>query len=315
MSDLANAVVQYLAQRRSLGFKLRHAGRELPRFAAFVEEEGASFVTTRLALRWALEDPESSAVTRSDRLAMARRFAAWRSAADPRTEIPPRGLLPRRYQRPAPYIYSDNEVERIVTNARALPSPRGLRGQTCSTLFGLLAVTGMRIGEAVALNNEDVNLDTGVLTIRSGKGGKARLVPVHSSSKQVLAAYAQAVRAVLSTLETDAFFVSERGDRVSAWSADDNFIRVLRAIGLRSAGTGRRWGRGPRLHDLRHYFAVSSLIRWYRAGVDVDRELPKLATYLGHAHVDELYWYLQAVPELLQAVTDRARLETMGGAP
>jgi len=143
MSGLAKALEDYLALRRALGFKLRHTARELPRFVKFLKRERTPFVTTALALRWAQEDPDASSVTQSDRLAMVRRFAAWRSAADGRTEIPPHRLLTRRYRRPAPYIYSDAEVVSIVTVAASLPSPRGLRGLACSTVFGLLASTRM----------------------------------------------------------------------------------------------------------------------------------------------------------------------------
>jgi len=313
MTGMAKAVKQYLQLRRSLGFKLRIAGRALPRFASFMDRQGASFVTTQLALRWALEDPMSSVVTRSDRLAMVRRFAAWHSTVEPRTEVPPRGLLPRRYQRPAPYIYTDEEVERIVTCAQTLSSARGILGLTCSTLFGLLAVTGMRIGEAVALDHADVDLDACVLTIRCGKRGKARLVPIDRTSSDALHDYATAVRASLPKPKTDAFFVSERGNRMPAGSAGDNFVHVLCMLGLRRLGADGRRGRGPRLHDLRHRFVVSTLIGWYRTGVDVERELPKLATYLGHERIEDLYWYLQAVPELLQAATDQARQPSLAG--
>lgn len=310
----SDAVVEYVTLRRKLGFKLRRTALELPRFAAFLEREGAPLITTTLALRWALEDPDSSAVTRSDRLAMVRCFAAWRRASDPGTEIPPSGLLPRRYRRPAPYIYSDEQVDHLVAGARGLPSARGVRGLTCSVLFALLAVTGMRVGEAVALDRTDVDLDTGVLTIREGKFAKSRFIPLHPTTQKALTDYSKETSALVPVPRTLAFFVSERGLRMSAWSAGDNFIKVLRGLELRSAGDGRRRGRGPRLHDLRHRFAVYTLIRWYREGADIDREMPKLATYLGHTSVEDVYWYLQAVPELLSAATDKA-WATPGAAP
>ena len=309
MNSLAEAVDQYIQMRRSLGFRLGQTARELPRFVAFLERERADFITTHVALRWALEDPDSSPVTRSDRLCMVRRFARWRSAADPRTEAPPHGLIPRRYQRPAPYIYSDAQVESIVSYAKNLPSQRGIRGLTCSALFGLLAVTGMRISEAVALDDADVDLSRGVITIRHGKRGKARFVPIHKTTAAVLASYSEKVVALLPRPKPPAFFISDSGRRMSAWSAGDNFVKVTRSLGIRGSGPSRRRGRGPRLHDFRHLFAVSTLIRWYRAGVDVDREIPKLATFLGHDGVNEVYWYLQAVPELLQAATDSSRLK------
>lgn len=314
MSGLASALDDYLALRRALGFKLRRTGQALPQFVRFVELEEASFITTELALRWAQEDPEASAVTHSDRLAMVRRFAAWRSAADPRTEIPPVGLLPRRYQRPAPYIYSWEEVESIVSSAASLPSSMGLRGRTFSSVFGLLAVSGMRIGEVVALDRDDVDFEAGVLHIRMGKRGKSRFVPVHATTCGALRQYAGRRDAVLPHVQTPAFFVSERGLRVSQGSAQDNFIKVARLVGLRSPSKDGRRGRGPRLHDLRHRFAVATLIGWYRSGADVDREIPKLATYLGHNGPDQVYWYLQAAPELLELATERCRRVASAGA-
>jgi integrase len=314
MTGLGQALDEYLALRQALGFKLRQTARELPRFVQFVEREGADFITTKLALRWAQENPEAKLVTHADRLAMVRRFAAWRSAEDPRTEIPPVRLLPRRYQRPTPYIYSTQEVESIVSTAASLPSESGLRGCTFSTVFGLLAVTGMRVGEAVALNRDDVDLQAGCLTIRQGKLGKSRFVPIHATTKDVLGHYAEKRDATLPGANTPAFFVSERGRRISAWSAEANFITVSHLIRLRSPTVDGRRGRGPRLHDLRHRFAVSALIDWYRVGADVDREIPKLATYLGHEGPEQVYWYLQAVPELLELATQRSQRAASGGA-
>jgi len=314
MTCLRQALDEYLALRRALGFKLRRTGQALPCFVRLLEGEGADFITTELALRWAQEDPEASAVTHSDRLAMVRRFAAWRSAEDPRTEIPPWRLLPRRYQRPTPYIYSPQEVESIVSTALSLPSGRGLRGCTHSNLFGLLAVTGMRIGETVALDRDDVDLQAGVLTVRAGKRGKSRLIPIHATTKDVLGRYSEKRDAILPRLSTPAFFVSERGRRASAWSAEKNFITVSHIIGLRAPSVDGRRDRGPRLHDLRHRFAVFTLIGWYRAGADVDREIPKLATYLGHETPDQVYWYLQAVPELLDLAAQRSQRAASGGA-
>jgi integrase len=308
------AVDEYLNMRRKLGFKLAHTARELPRFATFLEGQDAPHITTALALRWALEDPDSSAVTRSDRLTIVRRFAAWRRAADPATEVPPSRLLPRRYERPAPYIYSDEQVERIVAGARSLPSARGVRGLTCSVLFALLAVTGMRVGEAVALDRTDVDLDADVLTIREGKYGKSRFIPVAPTTQRALSDYIKKTAACFPEPTTPALFISERGRRLSTWSAGDNFTKILKGLELRSGPDVRRRGRGPRLHDLRHRLAVYTLIRWYRAGADIDREMPKLATYLGHTSVAEVYWYLQAVPELLSAATDPSRVSSNGAS-
>ena len=315
MTNLAHALDEYLALRHALGFKLRKTSRELPRFVRFIERRGADFITTELALRWAQEDPEASSVTHADRLAMVRRFAAWRSAGDHRTEIPPVRLLPRRYQRPTPYIYSMQEVERIVSIAASLPSDSGLHGLTFSTIFGLLAATGMRVGETIALNRDDIDFDAGVLNVREGKRGKSRLVPIHVTTQDVLGNYSKKRDAILPRLNTPAFFISERGRRVSTSSVENNFIRVSRIIELRPSTADGRRGRGPRLHDLRHRFAVSTLIEWYRLGADVEREMPKLATYLGHKGLEQVYWYLQAVPELLELATQRSQGAMSRGAP
>jgi len=313
MNTLSEVAKEYLTIRRALGFKLLQTGRNLPQFVRFLEHRSASFITTQLALQWAQEESDASPTTQSDRLAMVRRFAVWRSAVDHRTQIPPPGLLPRRYQRPDPYIYSDEEVKRIIDCAASLPSAKGLRALTCSTLFGLLAVSGARVGETVALDRDDMDLCTGVISIRYGKFGKSRFIPVHETTRDVLEGYASMRDAILPTLATSAFFVSERGRRMTQWSAQHNFAKVLRTIGLRPQEDGRRFGHGPRLHDLRHRFAVSTLIRWYRSGVDVEREMPKLATYLGHTHSNEVYWYLQAVPELLQLAMERSEHIAKGG--
>jgi integrase len=236
---------------------------------------------------------------------MVRGFAVWLSARDERTEVPPANLLPYRYHRKTPYIYSDAEIEELVRAACRLSSRRGLRGRTYSTVFGLLSVTGMRASEALTLDREDVGLEDGILRIRQTKFRKSRLVPVHESTRQVLLDYARQRERVVRRPASAAFFLSELGGRVSYWATYSNFVKVSREIGLRPPVEGDRDGHGPRLHDMRHRFAVRTLIDWYRAGIDVEREIPKLATYLGHVHVNETYWYIEAVPELLELATRR----------
>jgi integrase len=169
----------------------------------------------------------------------------------------------------------------------------------------LLAVTGMRVSEVVALDREDVDLEEGILRIRRTKFGKSRLVAVHDSTREVLAEYARERDRVVRRPAAAAFFLSEGGGRVMGWSARYNFAKVSREVGLRAPAADRRHGRGPRLHDLRHRFAVCTLLEWYRAGLDVEREITKLATYLGHVHANETYWYLEAVPELLELAARR----------
>jgi len=305
VSTLRKAMQQYLSLRRSLGFKLINAESTLQSFVAFAERETTAYVTTDLALRWVKLSTAKEPATLADRLNIVRRFAIWRSAVDERTEVPPKNLLPYRYQRKPPYIYSDEEIERLVEAARRLGSPKGLRGPTYATLFGLIAVTGMRISEAVSLDRQDVDLQESVLNIRESKFRKSRLVPVHVTTRDVLLDYAAKRNQMFPVRQSAAFFVSERGTRVTQWAARDNFAVVSRQIGIRKKIKGKRVGCGPRLHDMRHRFAARTLVDWYRAGINVEREIHKLSTYLGHAHVNDTYWYLEAVPELLELATQK----------
>jgi integrase len=305
MSQLHEAVKEYLQLRRNLGYLLREPGRLLHSFAAFAEREKATHITVDLALRWAQQPADASPATWAVRLQTVRRFAIWLSASDRRTEVPPAGLLRGRYERKRPYLYSDAEIANLVRTAGQLPSPAGLKGRTFATIFGLLAVTGMRISEALALDREDVDLPEAILRIRRSKFGKSRLVAVHESTRAILADYARERDRVVPRPASAAFFLSERGSRVTAWASRYNFAKVSRQVGLRAATKDCRHGHGPRLHDLRHRFAACTLLNWYRAGIDVEREIPKLATYLGHVHVNETYWYLEAVPELLELASCR----------
>jgi len=309
VSALRKAMQQYLSLRRSLGFELINVGSILESFIAFAERETASHVTTDLALRWVMLSTAKEPATLAYRLNTVRRFAIWRSAADMHTEVPPKNLMPYRYHRKPPYIYSDEEIEKLVKTARKLPSPKNLRGPTYATLFGLIAATGMRISEAVSLNKQDVDLEERVLSIRKSKFRKSRLVPVHVTTRDALSDYTENRDRVLPGLKNVAFFVSERGTRVTHWAARDNFAVVSRQIGIRKKIKGKRIGCGPRLHDMRHRFAAQTLVGWYRAGINVEREIHNLSTYLGHAHVNDTYWYLEAVPELLELATQKLMQE------
>jgi len=305
MNELREALEQYIQLRRKLGAKLRGVDGTLRSFVVFAEKEGASHITADLALRWARQPLGAQPATWASRLQMVRRFAVWRSATEPRTQVPAEGLLPYRYHRKRPYIYTDQEIEKIILAASDLPSPKGLRGHTYATIFGLLSVTGMRVSEALALDRQDVRLDEGILQIRRSKFGKSRLVLLHESTSQVLGDYARQRDRVVEHPGTPAFFLSEGGTRVTIWATECNFAKVSRQVGLRPPVEGQRHGWGPRLHDMRHRFAARTLVDWYRAGIDVEREIPKLATYLGHVHVNETYWYIEAVPELLELATCR----------
>ena len=279
MTELRNMLAEYLRVRRSLGYDLRDSEYVLVGFITYTESEKSDHITIDLALRWTTRSTRAKPATRAARLAMIRRFAIWCAALDPRTEIPPSGLLPHRYSRTRPHIYTEDEITRIVEAARELPSPKGLRAHTYATIFGLLAATGMRISEALALDTRDVDLDSGILAVRRTKFRNSRLVPIHPSTRNALSAYVDVRDRLVPVSFSKALFVSEIGTRITGCSARYNFARVSQQIGLRERAP--RHGCGPRLHDMRHRFAVQTLINWYRAGVDVEREIPKLSTYLG----------------------------------
>jgi integrase len=315
MSAIRDALAQYVAVRRALGTQFREPALTLGHFVDFLEREGAELITTNLALRWAVEREGVQRATWARRLTMVRGFAAWLSAFDPRTEVPPKRLLHARHRRNKPYIFTDQEIQRLMTEAARLPSPTGLRALTHATLIGLLAATGLRPGEALALDLPDVDLHNGILAIRQTKFGKSRFVPIKDSTCTALAQYAERRNELCPRRPTERVLVSERGTRLHGCVARRTFAKVSRAIGLRAAAGGRRIGRGPRLQDLRHTFATRKLIEWYRAGLDVERELPKLTTYLGHVDVSHTYWYIEAVPELLQFATEQMSGRGRGGAP
>lgn len=300
MTALSQAVAEYLSLRRALGFKLSDVGVAFRSFLAFCDSEGATVVTTELARRWAVS-ANASPARAAWRLRIVRDFAIHHQASDPRTEVPPRDLLPCRNHRKTPYLYSDQELGRLLRAARELPAGKGLRHRTYATLVGLLAATGLRVGEALALDGADVDWQAGVLLVRQSKFRKTRLVPAHASTVDRLRQYQEQRDRAYPTPLTPAFFVSERGRRLPYKTVQRIFRRLCEQVGLRGPATGRR----PRIHDLRHRFAVNTLICWYREGVDVQRCLPQLSTYLGHGCCEHTYWYLTAVPELLRLATER----------
>ena len=301
MNTLGVQLDNYLKLRRQLGFKLHMSGLLLRKFVQFAEQEKASFITTKLALRWATQPLNISLSQSANRLGMARRFAQYLSAIDPRTEVPPVGLLPCQFRRRAPQLYQGDDILRLMKATRQIDHINEFKGATYATLFGLLAVTGMRLGEALALDRQDVDLDKGLITVRRAKGDKSRFVPLHPSSQRALQRYADMRDQACPHPLSPSFLLSERGTRLLDCTVNRWFLLVSCQIGLRKPG-GRR---GPRVHDLRHHFAIQTLLRWYRSNVDVEVHLPELATYLGHVHVRDTYWYLSAVPELLKLATLR----------
>jgi integrase len=314
VSALHDALTEYLQTRRALGTQLGWPESSLRRFVDFVDAEGAEFITTEIAVRWAVQSVGVQRATHARRLEIVRGFAAWLQATDTRTHVPPHRLLTAGQRRPLPHIYSNREIADLMAAASRLRSASGLRRATFQTLLGLLAATGVRPGEALALDVDDVDLVGGVIAVRDSKFGKSRFVPLQESARAALAAYAKFRDRVRPRRDALAFLVTERGSRLRADTTRLTFVTLCQAVGLRPRLDARRCGRGPRLQDFRHTFATRRLIEWYRAGGDVDRLMPRLATYLGHVGVAQTYWYIQAVPELLRLATERLEAAAQGSA-
>jgi len=299
MSTPREALGDYLRIRRQLGFELTRAGRDLEDFVGFLEEAGEDRITTELALRWATRPVDASPYYWRMRLGTVRGFARYLATVDPTSEVPHEELLPGTYTRVAPYLYSEAEIVALMT-ATDIFGPPMLRA-TYRTVIGLMASTGIRIGEALGLDRHDVDLIDGALHVRAGKQRKQREVPLHHTTTNALREFARERDRRAPVPETPAFFVSHQGRRIDPKQFNKNFARLIRQVGLEGCGHRER----PRPHDIRHTFAVRTLLNWYRDGADVQRELPRLSTYLGHAEPVYTYWYLQAAPELLQLVGQR----------
>lgn len=299
MTDLHSALKRYLSMRKGLGYKYQHQTRRLADFVSFMERRGATTITTKLAMEWATLPPDRHA-SWALRLTDVRGFARHIANIDPKTEVPPVGILPG-LKRAKPYVYSDAEIDALLAAALSLPPAGGLRRWTYHYLFGLIAVTGMRLSEAIGLQRDDVDLEAGVLTVRLTKFGKSRLVPLHPTTSAALRAYAERRDAHLASRCAPHFFVAERGGPLLHQYVHRVFWRLSHEIGLRRPGDRT----GPRVHDFRHRFAIRTLLGWYREGTDVEKKLPALSTYLGHTCVRDTYWYLSACPELMQEAARR----------
>lgn len=302
MNELRAGIADYLELRRSLGFKLKKDERLLSDFAAFMERRGATRITSKLALAWAQRPETTDPNYLAGRLRAIRSFARYRVLTDPRTEIPPTDLLPRQRSSFQPHLFGQEEITRIL--AASLQRRRGAKPiSRCSryAIFGLLSVTGMRVGEALNLDLEDVDLDNGVLTIRNAKFGKSRLVPLHATTCVVLKRYLEQRDAFLAGHIVRPFFISPLGRRITHSTLSLSFRRLCRKLGLRGASDTT----GPRLHDMRHSMAVEVLRQCYGTGADPERRLPALSTYLGHTHLNYTYWYLHQNPSLMQQAVTR----------
>jgi len=297
MSALQEHVDDYLRLRRGLGFKLEREERWLGQLIVHLEAAGAVTVTSELAIGWARLPAGAQPNHWAKRLGVARKFAAYLQTIDPATEIPPAGVFGARRQRPTPYLWSQSEICRLLEGARALRSP--LRAATHEALFGLLAVSGMRIGEAIALERDDVDLDAGVITIRDAKFDRSRLVPLHLTATEALRRYAAERDRLCPRPRSGAFFISTNGTALDQSRVGKTFRSITTAVGVRTQAVH------PRIHDLRHSFAVQILVGWQRSGVQIDERIAALSTYLGHVSPAGTYWYLTASPELMGLAAER----------
>ncbi|WP_125612047.1 tyrosine-type recombinase/integrase [Specibacter cremeus] len=289
----------YLLLRHTMGHQLKAAGNLLHGYLKHLNETGQNTLTVDTALEWACLPAMADPRTKAARLSAVRGFAAYVHAREPLLAAPvPAGLIPTRMIRQQPYIYGDSQVQALMRQALSLqPATRGL---TMQTLIGLMASTGMRIGECVGLNLSDIDWASGVLTVR-GKRGNTRLVPIGHSTAAALQHYLHASRAGVPACDPVPFFISSAGHRSHPSSLESAFRTLRAALGY----TARPGGKAARLHDLRHTFATNALLQAYRDGVDVDARTVTLATYLGHVSPASTYWYLTAIPELLAIVEER----------
>ncbi|MCA1700221.1 MAG: tyrosine-type recombinase/integrase, partial [Actinobacteria bacterium] len=274
MSGLQTHVDDYLRLRRALGFKLKEDERVLRQLVGYLEAAGAETLSSELAIRWARLPAGVHPNHWAKRLRIARGFAAYLQTIDPTTEIPPPDVFPTRRQRATPYLFSQQDICRLLREARRLRHP--LRAASYEALFGLLAVSGMRIGEAIALGREDIDLDAGLITIRKAKHDRARLVPLHPTATEALRRYASERDRLCPTPRSRAFFLSSAGTAVHGNGLRSTFTEITTRIGVRTEAVH------PRIHDLRHRFAVQTLIDWQRSGIKIDERIATLSSYLGH---------------------------------
>jgi integrase len=308
MNALRQALADYLAVRRILGYKLIRAEKLLAQFLTFVEDRGEDHLTTETAVAWATLPREGHRSWASARLSVVRRFATHLRGIDPVTEVPPTDLLPGRTRRATPYLYSEADIADLIAAAGTLHTP--YRVATYRTLIALLVVTGMRVGEAIGLDRNDFDATNSLLTVRNGKFGKSRELPLHSSTVTALGDYLRRDDRPHQPPDTPALFVSTAGTRLVYTNVQPTFHQLIRRATIEPRSALCR----PRLHDLRHSFAVNTILDSYRDGCDPGARLALLSTYLGHVDAGKTYWYLSAAPELLQLAGDRLERHLGGGA-
>jgi integrase/recombinase XerD len=300
MSSLRQAAEDYLTIRHALGYKLQTTGVLLPQFIAYLEQVGADTVTVEHAVRWSTLPTGANPVYWQRRLVVVRGFARYLQTIDPNAELPPTDVLPSAVgRRPAPYIYSEEEISALMAAAGRWRSALG--SPTLQTVIGLLAVTGMRIGEAVRLDRSDLDLKHERLVVRNSKFGKSRELPLHASTVQALGDYLRLRDQLRPHVDTPALLLSTTGQRLTRRYVEWQFAQLRTRVGLKP----RPGSKPPRLHDLRHTFAVRTMLDSYRTGGDPQARLAQLSTYLGHANPGASYWYLSAAPELLALAAQR----------
>jgi integrase len=298
MSPLRQALADYLRIRRALGYKLARAEKLLAQYLDHLDRLDEQIVTVENAVAW-VTLPACDVNWWAFRLSAVRGFASYLHALDPVHQVPPRDLLPRQSRRTTPYLYSDQEIQALMAATSSLRFE--LRQATYRTLIGLLSVTGMRVGEAIRLDNGDVDLRHGVLTVRDTKFGKTRELPLHHSTVGALRSYLRLRDHHQPTRVSDAVFISPAGTRLFYCNVSHTFVGLVERAGVKPRSARCR----PTLHGLRHSFAVRTLLEWYRAGVEIQPRLPLLSAYLGHVHPKDSYWYLTAAPELLALAAGR----------
>lgn len=312
--DLQTRVQQYLVERRRLGFELETPGlllASLARYAAQVRHRGP--LTVDVMADWARQARSGDRGAAARRLMSLRPFARWLRQFEPRTEVPDELVFGPEPGRLAPHIYREDELVELLATAKAMPPASSLRSVTYQTLFGLLASSGLRISEALALRDADVDLRSGILTIRQTKFAKSRLVPVHATTVRALARYQRLRSMQVATSADTPFFVSTRGRLLGQPLSDRQAHRVFDQLRKQLGWIDRGAHGVPRVHDLRHTFAVRRLILWYQQGVDIDQQMLALSTYLGHVKISCTYWYLSGVPDLISLAG--ARFERYAGTP
>jgi integrase/recombinase XerD len=310
LQPMITHVRAYLAARRALGVKLEFHGHKLVAFATWVDRRGCRGpLTEAVALEWARASPRATRVGQAWRLRLIRPFARWLQAREPDTEVPASGLLGPTHRQRKPHIFTDEEVARILCATAELRPASGFRPRTFRVLFGLLACTGLRPGEAVRLTRRDVDLKTGCLTVQETKFHKSRLVPLHRTATRALRSYARARDRQVPHPGSDAFFLLDAGLPVTLAKTHRAFKQVRKLLGW-AIHEGRA---APRLYDFRHRFACHRILRWHTARLDVNQRLASLSTYMGHVKVTDTYWYMSAVPELLAVCA--ARFERFAASP